>query len=109
MEDSRLSTSGPLSKELMNASFEVNRWSEEGRGRIEADPKEPMVFAEWFEPLFFHYRIDPNIPRALVPAPFTVETFDGSGWVTLVAITMRRFRKTPQGKWMKHLFPLVRE
>lgn len=88
----------------MDASSE----SELGRQRLAMEGG-PMVHAEWVQPVFLHYAVDPAKLAHQIPAPLELELFDGRAWVTLVAMRMRRFRAVPGASLMKYLFPLVRE
>ena len=49
-----------------------------------------IVFMKWQDLLFAHWRIPVDELRRLVPAPFEVETFDGSGWLAVVPFRMAR-------------------
>ena len=46
----------------------------------------------WHELGSIHWRYDPDVVQALLPAGFTVDVFDGSAWVGLIPFTMRRVR-----------------
>jgi uncharacterized protein YqjF (DUF2071 family) len=35
--------------------------------------------------LFAHWPIEPDTLRSVVPGPIAIDTFDGSGWLTIIA------------------------
>lgn len=43
----------------------------------------------WDNLAFLHYRYDPTIIQAMLPAHLTVQTFDDAAWVSLVPFVMR--------------------
>ena len=49
-------------------------------------------YQEWNKALFFHYRIDKEILKELVPNDLEIDEIDGSAWVSLVAFTMEKIR-----------------
>jgi uncharacterized protein len=53
-------------------------------------PVEHAAMVHWWDELtFIHWRFDPAVVQALLPAGLTVETFDGSAWVGLVPFHLR--------------------
>src|SRR2546422_2796482 len=73
--------------------------------RLLQEERDPFVSTTWKPALFFHYRIEPQIVRPLLPAGFSLETFDGSSWITLVALTMKNFRAHSRGSlWNRFAF-----
>ena len=59
----------------------------------------------WDNLTFLHWRYDPAIVQRLIPAPLTVETFDGSAWVGLVPFEMQvRLPRTAPIPWLSN-FP----
>ncbi len=48
-----------------------------------------MALQEWRSIAFLHWRVPVDAVAALVPGWLTVDTFDGSGWVSLVPFRMR--------------------
>lgn len=44
---------------------------------------------EWKDLGYLHWRYDPVVVQALLPAGLTVDTFDGSAWVGLIPFSMR--------------------
>lgn len=50
--------------------------------------KRAIMIHRWDRLTFLHWRYDPAVIQALLPAGLTVETFDGSAWVGLVPFEM---------------------
>jgi uncharacterized protein YqjF (DUF2071 family) len=44
---------------------------------------------DWLDLAYVHWRYDPEVVQALLPAGLTVDTFDGSAWVGLIPFSMR--------------------
>jgi uncharacterized protein len=44
---------------------------------------------EWLDLAYVHWRYDPAVVQALLPAGLEVDTFDGSAWVGLIPFSMR--------------------
>ena len=42
----------------------------------------------WGKLLFMHWCIAPEVLRPLIPAPLSIETFDGKAWIGIVPFTM---------------------
>ena len=52
-------------------------------------PRRPWVMRQtWNDLLFAHWPIEPALLRPLVPAPFAIDTFDGTAWVGVVPFWM---------------------
>src|SRR5205814_7512175 len=49
----------------------------------------PVMVQEWEWVTFLHWPFEPAVVQGLLPDPFTVETFDGDAWVSLVLFRMR--------------------
>jgi len=45
---------------------------------------------EWLDLAYLHWRYDPAVVQALLPAGLRVDTFDGSAWVGIIPFSMRR-------------------
>jgi uncharacterized protein YqjF (DUF2071 family) len=52
----------------------------------------PVLRVRWSRVVFLHYRLAPEILQEHLPAGFELELYDGSAWLTLVALSMQRFR-----------------
>ncbi|MEV4174317.1 MULTISPECIES: YqjF family protein [unclassified Nonomuraea] len=52
----------------------------------------PVMYHQWSEITFLHWRCPPAVVQALVPGSLTVETFDGSAWVGLTPFLMEGVR-----------------
>lgn len=52
---------------------------------------------EWGDVLFMHWSVPYEILKPYVPAPFTLETYDGESWVTVILLQAKhsRFRGMP--------------
>ncbi len=44
---------------------------------------------QWLDLAYVHWRYDPAVVQALLPAGLSVDTFDGSAWVGLIPFSMR--------------------
>lgn len=53
---------------------------------------DPFLFADWERVLFLHFAIAPELLRPCVPRPVDIDLYDSQGLVSVVAVTMRRFR-----------------
>jgi len=63
---------------------------EEAKQRLLSCKGDPFLRANWGPVVFFNYLIDPQLVP--VPTPFSLELYEGEACVSLVAVTMRRFR-----------------
>jgi uncharacterized protein len=66
-----------------------------------------LVEAKWDRPLFLHYRVAVAELENHVSREYDIETFDGSAWVTVVAIRMTNFRPQKGAPFYKWFFPCV--
>ena len=69
-----------------------NEFCEAAKARLLATPGEPFLYADWENVVFLHFTISPELLRAHVSAPFELEIWRDQAWLSLVALTMRRFR-----------------
>jgi uncharacterized protein YqjF (DUF2071 family) len=54
------------------------------------DPVRVAVMRQkWLDLAYLHWRYEPTVVQALLPAGLTVDTFDGSAWVGLIPFSMR--------------------
>src|SRR5437773_1433477 len=53
---------------------------------------DPFLLADWEKVVFLHFLIEPELLRSQVPHPFALELYEGQACISLVALTMRRFR-----------------
>lgn len=51
-----------------------------------------MYYQEWNDALFLHWEVPYSALRKLVPAEFTIDTFKGKAYISLVAFTMQKIR-----------------
>ena len=65
------------------------------------------LIADWVEPVFLHYRIDPVLLQTKVP--YELDLFAGQAWVSLVAFTMKDMRLAMGGRLSRWLFAPFRE
>ena len=49
----------------------------------------PLMYQEWLELSFLHWRYPPEQVQRLLPAGLTVQPFEGDAWVALVPFRMR--------------------
>lgn len=66
--------------------------SNTAKARLAGDPSEPFLFADWEHVVFLHFKIAPELLAPHVPQPFQLELWEGDAWLSIVALTMRRFR-----------------
>lgn len=65
------------------------------------------LIADWVEPVFIHYRID---PQELQPhVPYELDLCEDSAWVSLVAFTMKNMRPNIGGRLSRWMFSPFRE
>ena len=83
--------------------------SNAGKRRLLSVKGEPLVFAEWYRVTFLHYQVEPSVVCAQLPSPFGLELHQGKAIVSLVALTMRRFRANPAAPFWAQLFAAVSE
>ncbi len=84
-------------------------WSDAGKTRLLSIKGEPLVFAEWCRVLFLHYEIEPSVVNAQLPPSLGLELHQGKAIVSLVALTMRRFRANRVAPFWARLFAAVSE
>jgi len=53
---------------------------------------EAMLITEWADTLFLQYFVEPSEVQRQLPPGFELELYDGQACVSLVAVTMKRFR-----------------
>ncbi len=83
--------------------------SEAGRMRLLSTPGDPLVQVRWLRVLFLNFEVPPDLLRVPLPAPFALEEYDGSACVSLVALTMRRFRRHHHAPLWGTMFSLINE
>ncbi|MEV4757720.1 DUF2071 domain-containing protein [Micromonospora sp. NPDC049559] len=68
--------------------------------------RRPVMYHRWSRIAFLHWRYPTETLQALVPAPLTVQTCDGSAWVGLTPFLMRGVRApgVPALPWLSR-FP----
>jgi uncharacterized protein YqjF (DUF2071 family) len=64
------------------------------------------MYQRWRRLTFLHWRYDPDRVEPFIPAPLTLDTFDGAAWVGLVPFEIidLRFRGSPKLPWISR-FP----
>jgi uncharacterized protein YqjF (DUF2071 family) len=55
----------------------------------------PVMWQEWRDLLFLHWRIDPDIVQARLPPGLTVDCYDGAAWLGVVPFFMRNIQIRP--------------
>ena len=82
------------------------------RAAMETAPaakSEPLVRVEWRRVLFFQFEVDPAVVRMNLPAEFDLELHDGKAVISVVALTMRRFRRHAAGPFWARAFGALGE
>src|SRR5436190_5318286 len=51
-----------------------------------------VMHQQWHELLFMHWRIEPALLQAVMPAELALDTFDGAAWIGVVPFEMRDVR-----------------
>jgi uncharacterized protein YqjF (DUF2071 family) len=90
------------------ARFSESRTCAAARQRLLAVKGDPFLIADWDRTLFFHYLLEPELVRKELPAPLELELHHGKACVSLVVVTMRRFRPYRRNS-LEWLLPLIRE
>ena len=54
--------------------------------------RRPVMLQGWRDLASIHWRYDPAVVQALLPAPYRVDTFDGAAWVGVIPFRMERVR-----------------
>ena len=62
------------------------------RKRLLSSKGDPFVYAEWKPVLFLHYLVAPDVLRPIIPSEFELDTYRGKACLSLVSVSMRRFR-----------------
>jgi uncharacterized protein YqjF (DUF2071 family) len=60
--------------------------------RLRSIRGDPFLFADWERVLFLHFAIAPELLRPIVARPLELDLYEGHAFVSLVAVTMRKFR-----------------
>jgi uncharacterized protein YqjF (DUF2071 family) len=63
--------------------------------RLHSIRGDPFLFADWERVLFLHFAIAPELLRPLIPPRLELDLYESQACLSLVAVTMRRFRPTP--------------
>src|SRR5262245_22751699 len=83
--------------------------SDLARQRLLSAKGDPFLHAGWQRVVFLHFVVSPEILRAHVPEPFELELYEGQACVSLVALTMRRFRPFRRGSLAAWFFRPIRQ
>lgn len=67
-------------------------WSAAGKGRLLSGKGDPFLFARWERVVFLHFTVEPMTLRPQVPSPFELELYGPNAVISVVAVTMSRFR-----------------
>jgi uncharacterized protein YqjF (DUF2071 family) len=49
-------------------------------------------YQEWNDVVFIHWQVDVTELEKWIPGPLEIDTYNGSGWISLVAFTMEKIR-----------------
>ena len=61
------------------------------RGEACINPvRRAVMRQQWLDLAYVHWRYEPSVVQALLPAGLEVDTFDGAAWVGLIPFSMRR-------------------
>jgi len=84
-------------------------WSDAAHRRLLSVRGEPLVCAGWYRVVFFHYEVEPSVLNAQLPPSFGLELHQERAIVSLVALTMRRFRANPVTPIWARFFAAITE
>jgi hypothetical protein len=70
----------------------ANTESDAAQKRLISVRGDPFLFADWERVLFLHFAIAPDLLRPFIVPPLELDLYEGQAYVSLVAVTMRRFR-----------------
>ena len=68
--------------------------------------RRPVMYQDWCDLTFLHWRYPVHVLRPFVPAQLAIDTFDGSAWVGVTPFVVRNLRPplTPPVPWLS-VFP----
>jgi uncharacterized protein YqjF (DUF2071 family) len=66
--------------------------SDAAQKRLLSVSGDPFLFADWERVLFLHFAVAPELLRSFIPPPLELDLYEGQAYLSLVAVTMRRFR-----------------
>src|SRR6266700_3159850 len=98
----------PLSPRRESCYSNASAASDAARRRLLSVGGDPFLLADWERALFMHYAVAPAVLRPYVPEPFELELHEGSACVSVVALTMRRFRACRRAALAWLLRPVAR-
>src|SRR5436190_19633098 len=94
----------------MNEVSLIRTPSELARKRLLAVKGDPFLRADWKRVIFMHFAVSPEVLRPYVAEPFELDLYEGQACVSLVALTMSRFRPFRRGSLAGWLFrPISRQ
>src|SRR5690242_437257 len=67
-------------------------WSDAGKRRLLSVKGDPFLFARWERVVFLHFALEPETLRLQMTSPFELELYNGEAVISIVVVTMRRFR-----------------
>src|SRR5436190_22752460 len=67
-------------------------WCEAGKRRLRSVKGDPFLAARWERVVFLHFALEPETLRSQTTPPFELEVYHGEAVITVVVVTMRRFR-----------------
>src|SRR6266568_337430 len=90
--ETALGLASPLSPRRQSCYSNASAASDAARRRLLSVKGDPFLLADWECALFMHFVLAPEVLRPYVPEPFELELHEGRACVSVVALTMRRFR-----------------
>ncbi len=90
--ETALALASPLSPRRQSCYSNASAASDAARRRLLSVKGDPFLLADWERALFMHFVLAPEVLRPYVPEPFELELHEGRACVSVVALTMRRFR-----------------
>ena len=52
----------------------------------------PIFFQEWWNLLFLHWKIEPELIRPMIPDSLSIDTFNNSAWIGIIPFQMKKLR-----------------
>src|SRR5438034_274417 len=82
----------PRGGTVRTAQSRLRSAAELAQERLLSVKGDPFLFADWERVVFLHFIVAPELLRPFVPRPFELELYEGEACISLVAVTMGRFR-----------------
>src|SRR2546427_9994900 len=92
MEKGGLTPRGGTVRTAQSRNSALRSAAELAQERLLSVKGDPFLFADWERVVFLHFIVAPELLRRFVPRPFELELYESEACISLVHVTMRRFR-----------------